>query len=146
MVKVVATFGSFDIIHPGHLLYLKEARQLGDKLVVVIARDESVLQLKGREPIMDQEARREVVEAIKYVDKAVVGNRIAKPEDRYNILLEIKPDIIAFGYDQKVDEKDVEDWLAEHGVKTKVVRIKKHSDPEIFKSSKIKKKLAEFYS
>lgn len=93
--------GSFDILHCGHLAYLKSAKKLGDYLVVIVARNSNIRKIKGREPVFDEEARRGMVGSLKIVDKAVIGNK----GDMYKILGEIRPDIIALGYDQKVDIK-----------------------------------------
>src|ERR1041385_1111523 len=99
----VMTTGVFDLLHPGHLHMLEEAKKLGDELVVVLARDESAEREKHR-PITPEEHRRRMVEALKPVDKAVLGHR----GDYYRIVTELKPDIIALGFDQKFDEKAVE--------------------------------------
>ena len=105
MVKVMAS-GVFDIIHLGHLHYLEEARKLGDELYVVIATDNTVRTIK-HEPITNENIRLKIVEALKPVDKAVLGYE----DDRYKIVEELKPDIIAIGYDQAHDEKEIRDEL-----------------------------------
>jgi FAD synthetase len=114
----VMTTGVFDLLHPGHIAMLEEAAKLGDELVVVLARDESAEKEKHR-PITPEEHRRRMVEALKPVSRAVLGHR----GDYYRIVEELKPDIIALGYDQKYDEKAVEEKCASRGVKVKVVRL-----------------------
>ena len=101
MVRVMAS-GVFDLLHPGHLYYLKEAKKLGDELVVVGATDNTVRKRK-HEPITPQDMRLEMVEALKPVDRAVLGHE----NDVFRTVEELKPDIIALGYDQDFDEK----WL-----------------------------------
>jgi FAD synthetase len=112
------TTGVFDLLHPGHILLLEEAAKLGDELVVVIARDDSAEREKHR-PITPEEHRRRMVEALKPVSRAVLGHR----GDYYRIVEELKPDIIALGYDQKYDEAKVAATCAARGVPCKVVRL-----------------------
>jgi FAD synthetase len=118
MVRVMAT-GVFDLLHPGHLYFLSEARKLGDELVVVVARDQTARRLKG-EPYVPEQLRREMVESLKPVDQAVLGSTT----DIYATVIEQKPDIIALGYNQLWDEKEVEAECARRGVTVKVVRLK----------------------
>ncbi|HEV2317369.1 MAG TPA: adenylyltransferase/cytidyltransferase family protein [Thermoplasmata archaeon] len=118
MVRVMAT-GVFDLLHPGHLYFLNEARQLGDELIVVVARDQTARRLK-REPYVPEQLRREMVEALKPVDKAVLGSTT----DIYATVTEHRPDIIALGYNQLWDEKEVEAECARRGVRVKVLRMK----------------------
>ncbi|MDE1811000.1 MAG: FAD synthase [Candidatus Micrarchaeota archaeon] len=139
--KVVMAFGSFDIIHPGHLVYLKKARSMGDRLIVVVARDSSIEMIKGRKPFFDQKTRLRMVGALRYVDKAVLGKRIANYRDRYSIITDYKPDVIVFGYDQKVNPNDVRKWALERGLKIKLIRAREALDRRIYKSSRIRELL-----
>lgn len=110
--------GVFDLIHLGHLHYLLEAKKLGDELVVIVARDSTVRREK-HEPITPEEFRRELVESLKPVDKAVLGGE----GDVYKIVEEIKPDIIALGYDQAHDADKITGELKNRGLDVKVVRL-----------------------
>ncbi len=112
------TTGVFDLLHPGHIAMLEAAKKLGDELVVVIARDESATREKHA-PITPEEHRRAMVQALKPVDQAVLGHR----GDYYRIVAELKPDIVALGFDQKYDEKAVEAECAKRGHACKVVRL-----------------------
>lgn len=114
----VMTTGVFDLLHPGHLLMLEEAQKLGDELVVVIARDASAEKEKHR-PITPEDHRRRMVEALKPVDKAVLGHH----GDYYRIVEELRPDIIALGFDQRYDEADVAERCRQRGVACRVVRL-----------------------
>lgn len=114
----VMTTGVFDLLHPGHLHMLEEARKLGDELVVVLARDDSAAREKHR-PITPEEHRRRMVEALKPVDMAVLGHR----GDYYKIVEELQPDIIALGFDQAYDEAAVEAKCRERGLDCQVVRL-----------------------
>jgi FAD synthetase len=111
--------GVFDIIHPGHIFYLQSAKALGDELVVVIASDRTV-EMRKRRPIMCQEDRAKVVGALKPVDKVVIGKDTG---DVFDTVMEIEPDIIALGFDQGFDEKDLERDAMNHGLKVKVIRL-----------------------
>ncbi len=91
--RVVAT-GTFDIIHPGHITFLREAKKLGDELIVIVAREKNVRHKP--KPVVPEEQRRKVVEAIKYVDKAILGDE----EDMFRPIMELKPDVIVLGHDQ----------------------------------------------
>ena len=122
MTKIMAT-GVFDILHPGHLHFLMEAKSLGDELVVVVATDATVRKHK-HEPITPEKMRVELVGALKPVDKALLGLE----GDMFEIVLQVKPDIIALGFDQQFDEKDLEKRLAERGLKVKVLRLHKFED------------------
>ena len=117
MVRVMAT-GVFDLLHPGHLYFLSEARKLGDELVVVVARDATARRLK-REPYVPETIRREMVEALKPVDRAVLGSST----DIYQSVVDLKPDIIALGYDQIWNEREIESECARRGVPARVVRL-----------------------
>lgn len=119
MGKVLAG-GTFNVIHPGHILFLEKARELGDCLVVVVSSNETAAKTK-KYPVKDQEERKMQLERIASVDKAVVGD----PKDFFKIVLEERPDVIALGYDQKLDD-DVAKKILDHGIKCKIVRIKDH--------------------
>lgn len=111
MVRVMAS-GVFDLIHPGHISYLRQARSFGDELVVVIACDETVRREK-HEPITPDFMRARIVENLKPVDRAVIGNSNG---DIFGTVREIQPDVIVLGFDQRFDEKILEKNLAEHGL------------------------------
>ena len=119
--RVMAT-GVFDIMHPGHLHFLRKAKELGDELVVVIARDSTVEGLK-RHPIVHERARRMMVASLRVVDGAYLGYE----EDRFRIVTELRPDIIALGYDQRDQEDDLKAHLEDVGIDASVIRIDKRS-------------------
>ena len=110
--------GVFDILHPGHVYYLAEARRLGDRLVVVLARDETARRLK-RTPIVPEHLRLEMVRCLKPVDDAVLGDR----DDFYRVVSEIDPDIIALGHDQRHDPEKIRAELEKRGLRARVVRL-----------------------
>ncbi len=135
MVKVMA-FGTFDILHPGHLSYLKQAKEFGDELVVVVATDANVEKMKNRKPVNNQEHRKELVEAIGIVDKAIIGY----DGDMFDIVAEENPDVLALGYDQKPGENKLKELLEEKEIFAEVKTMKPYRN-DVYKSSKIKEKV-----
>lgn len=99
--KIVFTNGCFDIIHVGHIRYLKKAKELGDLLVVGLNTDNSVKRLKGKNrPIIRQNDRAEILAALEYVDYVVLFNETT-PE---RLIKDIRPDILVKGGDYKISE------------------------------------------
>lgn len=96
--KVVLAFGTYDKLHPGHEYFLRKAKEQGDYLVVVIARDDNVETLKGKRPTHDEQTRRQAVMALDVVDFAMLGRRDFSK--RYDVINDIQPNIICLGYDQ----------------------------------------------
>ena len=120
MTRVMAV-GVFDILHAGHLHYMEQAKSLGDYLVVVVAHDDTVRKRK-HEPVTGQDLRRRMVEGLKPVNEAVIGNPPEVPI--FDILPKVNPDIIALGYDQEHAEERIRMSLEERGLgHIKVVRV-----------------------
>jgi len=137
MALIVAT-GTFAILHPGHITYLEEARKLGDKLVVIVARDEFVKKRKNSCPV-PEEQRLAVVKALKPVDDAVLGDK----KDMFKPIEELRPDIIALGRDQHFEEEELEAELRKRGLKAKVVRIQSYWDSGLDSTKKIIARIRE---
>ena len=116
MTRVLAT-GTFDLLHPGHVYFLTQARTLGDELFVIVARDSNVTHKP--KPIVPEEQRLEMVNALGMVDKALLGSE----KDMFEPLKQIRPDIITLGYDQRFNIDFLEKELAKRGLPAKVVRI-----------------------
>ena len=133
-MKTVMCAGTFDIIHPGHLYYLSEAKKFGDRLVVVVARDSTSQKVKSKIPIHNEMERLEAIRSLSIVDKAVLG----KEGNIFEVLKEIKPDVICLGYDQGVSKEELERELRLLGMKAEIFRLPGHK-PHIYKSSKMKK-------
>ncbi len=136
--RVVAT-GTFDIIHPGHIRFLEEAKKLGDELIVIVAREKNVRHKP--KPVVPEEQRRRVVEAIKYVDKAILGDE----EDIFRPIEKLKPDVIVLGYDQHFSEDWLREELKRRGLNCEVVRIKVKEECELCSSHKIIERILERY-
>ena len=139
MTRVMAS-GVFDILHSGHVHYLSEAKNLGDELVVVVATDATVRRRKHM-PITPEKMRLELVNSLKPVDRAVLG----REGDMYKVVEEIRPDIIAIGYDQTFDEKVVEAELRKRGLDIKVVRLS-HYSADLDGTRKIIQRIIEWHS
>ncbi len=135
MTKVMC-FGTFDLVHLGHLEYFKQAKQLGDFLIVVVARDKTVLKTKGQYPRFTEEQRREKIENIGIIDKVMLGNT----DDVYQVIKDEQPDILALGYDQTHFVDQLKQKIHEFGLDTKIFRMKPFK-PEEYKSSKLKEEL-----
>jgi len=111
MEKVMAV-GVFDLLHAGHLHYLEQAKSLGSHLIVVIAHDDTVRKRK-HEPVTNHDFRKRMVAGLKPVDEVFIGNPPETPI--FDILNEIKPDVIALGYDQEHAEDHLRNSLKERG-------------------------------
>ncbi|MFT4890842.1 MAG: FAD synthetase [Halobacteriales archaeon] len=115
MTRVIAQ-GTFEVLHPGHLHYLREAAGMGDELFVIVARQENVTHKEP--PVLPGRQRAEVVAALEMVDDAVVGH----PEDIFVPVERIDPDVIVLGHDQHHDEEAIAEALARRGVDSDVRR------------------------
>ena len=117
--KIVLAGGAFDIIHPGHIHTLTAAKALGDVLVVAIATDKTAQKMKKMTPLHDQELRCELVNSLSMVDEAIIGHE----ENIFETVKEIKPDIIALGYDQIHQEKFISDGCKRISLDVEIVRL-----------------------
>lgn len=144
MVVVLAS-GAFDLLHYGHIRFLEEAKKLGglsSKLVVIVASDETVKQNKGKKPVIPEDQRRAVVEALKVVDEALLGYENA---DFGAVIERIKPDIIAIGFDQDEVEHETMKTIKKKGFNIRVVKLGRFGREDLNSSSKIKRKIVEDY-
>ena len=124
-MKVMAV-GVFDLLHAGHLHYLEQAKSLGSHLTVVVAHDDTV-RIRKHEPVTNHELRRRMVEGLKPVDEAIIGN--SPDVSIFEILPVVDPDIIALGYDQEHAEDSIRIKLQELGYnKITVTRVEGLSD------------------
>src|SRR3989338_1051249 len=118
-MKTVMCFGTFDLLHLGHLNYFQQAKKHGDYLIVVIARDKTK-QDEKKEIIFSEKERMELVKGLKVVDEVVLGY----PGDHFKIIQEKKPEVIFLGYDHKIDEKILAQKLKERGLEPVIKRAK----------------------
>jgi len=134
--KTVMIFGTFDILHFGHLQLFRQAKKLGDKLVAVVARDTNVKKVKGMAAFHSEKERKEFLSHIDLIDEVCLGNM----KDVYKIIRSYKPDIIALGYDQRVFVDDIQAHCDLYGLHPTIVRLKSHK-PSKHKTSHIKRYL-----
>ncbi|MFN3527763.1 MAG: adenylyltransferase/cytidyltransferase family protein, partial [Candidatus Altarchaeaceae archaeon] len=118
--KIVVASGTFEILHLGHIKFLKEAKKLG-KLIVIVARDENVKKFKNHYPIIPEKQRLEIIKSLKFVDKAILGDK----EDIFKSIEKIKPDIIALGKNQNFNEDELLEELKKRNLNVQIVRINK---------------------
>jgi len=128
--KTVMATGTFEILHQGHKFYLREAKKLGQKLVVIVARQSRAEKLRHRKLCFNQKKRLAEISNLKFVDQVLLGDK----KDQYQSIKKIKPDIIALGYDQKETVMNLGKKIKELGLKTRIARIRAYR-PEEFKSS-----------
>ncbi|MFM1792075.1 MAG: hypothetical protein RLZZ252_429 [Bacteroidota bacterium] len=117
--KVVFTNGCFDILHAGHVTYLEEAAQLGNKLIVAINADASVQQLEKSpaRPLQSQDSRAKVMAALEFVDCVVV---FSEPTPKEIIQL-LTPDILVKGSDYQISNIVGADWVIQNGGEVKTL-------------------------
>jgi FAD synthetase len=129
---VVLVFGTFDILHPGHRHFFKQARKLSKDsfLVASVARDANVKRIKGGKPLYSEKQRLRMVKNSALVDKAVLG----AIDDYLGHILSLKPNIIALGHDQKAYTLNLKQKLETAGLKVKITRLKPYKR-KIYRSS-----------
>lgn len=129
--RITLANGNFDLLHVGHVRYLRGAKALGGRLVVAINSDESVRRLKGEgRPIMPERERAEIVAALADVDAVVIFPEL----DVRAIIREIRPEVQAKGTDYTADSVPERDAVAEYGGRVAIVGDSKdHSTSEIIR-------------
>jgi FAD synthetase len=108
--------GTFDLLHPGHVHYLRDAASMGDQLHVIVARRDNVTHKE--KPVLADRQRREMVAALEMVDHAHLGNE----DDIFVPIERIRPDVIVLGFDQHHDEDAIAAALADRGLDCRVER------------------------
>jgi len=133
-IKKVMVFGTFDIFHKGHENFLKQARKYGDRLIVVIARDKTVFEVKKQKTRNKEQERLKILADNNPSDSIILGSL----GDKYAVIKKYQPDVICLGYDQNIFVKDLRRKLGEFELdKTKVIRLKSYY-PEKYKTSLLK--------
>jgi cytidyltransferase-like protein len=136
---IVLVGGVYDILHLGHLAVLAEAKTYGDVLVVVVATDVTVETLKGRRPVFPEEDRRALVESLKPVDAAILGYEdVGMGYEQ--VIDEVKPNIIAVGYDQDSVARMVTQLVERKKLSIRVVRLSKFDKEKYLSSSAIRQR------
>ena len=117
--KIVLAGGVFDIIHPGHINTLNDAKKMGDFLVVVVATDKTAVKMKKRKPLHSAQLRQELVSSLNMVDLCIIGD----DEDIFKTVDLVKPRIIALGYDQTHQEKFITEGCRKINLEVEVARL-----------------------
>ncbi len=138
--KVVMAAGTFEILHPGHLEYLREAWKLG-YVTAVVSSDENAEKAKGRRILIPQKQRAEVLSNLYYVHRVVLGS----PGDIFDILEVVKPEVVLLGPDQRVSEARVREEARKRGLDVEVYRLGELKQCELCGTSKIVKRMLEVY-
>jgi FAD synthetase len=133
-MKKVLVFGSFDILHPGHHNFFEQAKQYGDRLYVIVARNSTIEKVKQRKPVHDELKRKHDIEKTGLAHSVLLGH----PSDPYALIVKIKPDVICLGYDQTSFTSDLEKELKKRNLSPKIIRLNPYK-PHIYKSSKLRK-------
>lgn len=118
----IMVFGTFDYLHPGHLNFFKQARELAGNpwLIVSVARDSNVQKIKKSKPENTEKERLELISNCKLVDEAVLGGK----NDYIGHIVKHKPLIIALGHDQIAYTQHLAELLAKKNISVKIVRLK----------------------
>lgn len=135
---LVMIFGTFDYLHAGHENLFIQARELGDEIITIIARDKTVKTIKGDAPDHNEKERLENLKATGWSDYMVLGNL----KDKTSVIKEYKPDVIALGYDQFAFTYRLEKFFMDIQLDAKIVRLKPYR-PDMYKSSIIKRQQAQ---
>ncbi len=142
-MKTVLAAGVFDLLHYGHIRYLEEAKKAGGedaRLIVIVARDETVRRLKGHSPVIPEDQRRAVIEALKVVDEALLGH---EDMDLIRVIEQVKPDIVVMGHDQQSIKSQVEKVNQVLNADIEIVQIKQFGEDDLNSTSKIKRRIVE---
>ena len=130
-MKTVLVFGTFDVIHPGHLFFLNNARTYGNRLVASVARDAFVGRIKGRRPFHREAERLAHLLKTGLVDEAILSD---ENTGTYAVLDRYKPGVICLGHDQQDLRRDLENWMERNGIKIATITLQAYQAHR-FKSS-----------
>ena len=137
-LKVVLVGGVFDLIHPGHIHTLKAAKEEGDVLVVIVARQSTAQKIKeDRKIYHNEDLRRELVASLNFVDLVLIG----REGTLYDTVEYVKPNVIALGYDQAHSEKEIAENCKKRSLNVHVIRLSTPLPGS--KSSKMKEELGD---
>jgi FAD synthetase len=134
--KKILIFGVFDGIHEGHLSFINNAKKVGDHLVAIVARDSIVKGLKGELPKYNEVERIEALLKIPEIDRVLLGDLELST---YNILKEVKPDVVFLGYDQNVLYEDLKKKIKSGDLKEIEIILGTPHKGDEFHSSILKK-------
>ena len=130
--KLGVVFGVFDRLHDGHVDFLRQASELADECVAIVARDSAVLALKNKKPQESEEARLQSVKMFDGVANAVLGD---VEQGVYTVLKNLKPNVILLGYDQDWLERDLKEKITTGALPAVLLmRLKPHKPEQLHSS------------
>lgn len=128
--------GTFEILHPGHLAYLKKAWEMG-YVIAVVSSDENAERTKKRKLVIPQQQRAEVLSSLYYVHRVVLGS----PGDIFDIFNTVRPDVVLLGPNQNVKEEVVKREAKKRGVDVNVIRLEELRQCELCSTTRIIEKI-----
>ncbi len=131
--RKVLIFGTFDLLHAGHESMIAQARVLGNYIIAIIARDDTVRKIKGNPSYNNEKQRAKNLKNSGLVDKVIIGSS----GNKYDIIRKIRPDVIALGYDQFAFTLGLEKLIIDEKMSTHIHRLKAFK-PQMYKSSIIR--------
>lgn len=134
-MKKVLVFGDFDILHPGHLHFLRRASRGTSLLVVAVTRAAVVKKLKKRLPLHSDRERLAAIRRIPYVTQAILGDKTLRS---FKVIQRIRPSLICIGYDQNALANEIRSYCLAARLHIPMRTISAHR-PDIYKSSAIRK-------
>ena len=123
--RKIVVFGIFDGVHDGHRDFLRQAKEYGDKLIVIVGRDKIAELLKNKKPKYSETERIDFVAKEELVDSVVLGD---EKLSTYGVLSSVNPDVVCFGYDQEVLGKDIQDWIKQSGREIEIHQLKPYKN------------------
>lgn len=133
--KTVMAFGTFDLLHAGHENFLRQAKEQGEHLIIILARDKTVRSVKGRAPVNKEKIRLKNLKQTGWADQVELGNH----RDKYKIILKHNPNCIVLGYDQFVFTQSLPKILIDNGLNIEIIRLNPYY-PQVYKSSLLREK------
>lgn len=122
MAGRVLVFGTFDGLHRGHHFFLRQAKLRGTELVVAVARDVHVRELKNKIPVHREQARLGAIEALPFVDRVLLSDEAL---GSFAVIDLIEPDLVVLGHDQAALEESLRAWMTSHERYVPIIRMKK---------------------
>ena len=137
-MKTVLVGGCFDLIHYGHVAFLKTAKQNGDTLVIMLESDETIQRIKGEgRPFHTQEQRKAMLEALRFVDEVIALPPMQTDEAYFEAIKKIHPDVIAFTEGDPIIDKKMKQAERVGASAVVIPKIKTHSTSTLAKLLKL---------
>lgn|SRR3989344_2474652 len=140
IARRVMVFGTFDVLHPGHVFFLREAKKLGRELFAIVARDSAVSPEKRKYVWYKELTRMRHVRALRIADRVLLGDEASRISHDFPMIQKWKPNMVAVGYDQTHLISDLRKQSKQWPWKIRIARIKAFR-PRQYKSSLLKKKM-----